>query len=81
MCFGQTLDWQEELSESAKKLVLAIVNHLCSDGAAEELCDTPAHISAAHLLVSAMEGEVEGQKRHSEQNKKRLFHSLLILCV
>lgn len=83
MCsgFGETLVQQEELSESQRKPVLAMVNHLCSDGAAEDLCDTPAHFSAAHLLVSAMEGEVEGQKLHSEQNKKRLFHTLLIMCV
>uniref|UniRef100_A0A671Y257 Gasdermin-E-like n=1 Tax=Sparus aurata TaxID=8175 RepID=A0A671Y257_SPAAU len=57
MCsgFGETLVQQEELSESQRKPVLAMVNHLCSDGAAEDLCDTPAHFSAAHLLVSAME--------------------------
>ncbi|XP_036947870.1 gasdermin-E-like [Acanthopagrus latus] len=56
MCFGETLVWQEELSESQRKPVLATVNHLCSGGPAEDNpSDTPAHISAAHLLVSAME--------------------------
>lgn len=82
MCFGETLVWQEELSESQRKPVLATVNHLCSGGPAEDNpSDTPAHISAAHLLVSAMEGEVEGQKHPPELNKENLFQSLLILCV
>ncbi|XP_073319486.1 gasdermin-E-like [Pagrus major] len=58
MCCGETLDTvgQEELSESQSKLVIAIVNQLCINSPTEDsLCAIPAHLNAAHLLVSAME--------------------------
>ncbi|XP_026155403.1 gasdermin-E-like isoform X2 [Mastacembelus armatus] len=58
LCSGDTLDMgkQEELSESQRKSVLAILNQLSSDSHLEnDQSVSPAQLNATHLLVSAME--------------------------
>lgn len=51
---------RDELSESQRKLVSAILDRLGMDSAtASSRCGISAHLNAAHLLVSAAEGEGE----------------------
>jgi len=57
LCSGETLDIDkyEELSESQRKALSALLDNHAEDSQR----DLPAHLDAAHLLVSAMEGEAE----------------------
>ncbi|XP_035537455.1 gasdermin-E-like [Morone saxatilis] len=58
LCGGETLDMarHEELSEGQRKLVSAILDQPATDCATENgQCGVPAHLNAAHLLVSALE--------------------------
>lgn len=81
-----------ELSESQRKLVPAILDQLGMDSATENSRrGISAHLSAAHLLVSAAEGE--GELRADEAGNIFLtvktgnnffphsFISLSVLCV
>ncbi|XP_044027059.1 gasdermin-E-like [Siniperca chuatsi] len=58
LCSGETLDMakHKELTESQRKSVPAILDRAATDSPAENSqCGIPAHLNAAHLLVSAME--------------------------
>lgn len=60
LCSGETLDMakQEELSESLVTSVSATLDLVDTDSLAESSqFGVPAHLNAAHLLVSAIEGE------------------------
>ena len=77
MCSGEPLDMakHEELSESQREFLSAILDRPGTDGNAENSqCGVPAHLSAVHLLVSAMEGEGELQ---TEEGSKNVFEKKL----
>lgn len=81
----------DELSESQRKLVSAVLDGLRMDSPVPEngQCDVPAYLNAAHMLVSALDGEGEAGAQEalnifltaSEQYRKRLFHPVVLLSV
>lgn len=80
----------DELSESQRKLASAILDGLRMDSPVENgQCDIPAYLNAAHMLVSALDGEGEPGAQEalnifltvSEQYRKQLFHTFILLSV
>lgn len=82
----------EELSESQRKSVSAILSRLGPDRHTEHSqLGRTAHLNAAHLLVSAMKGEGELQTEegckhfpHRAQlssTQEIVSHCLILLCV
>lgn len=95
LCCGETPNGAEhdELSESQRKLVSAILDGLSTDSPTENgQCDFAVYLNAAHLLVTTLDGEGELCAEEAinifltvlEHNRKQLFHTfilLIVLCV